>query len=66
MKYLKLQFSVCITVREDGYPLLSSASSQAEMLQAIKEEHIIDDVIIPSIKLGKGISNITVNEFESK
>lgn len=49
---MKIRITLEATVREQDYPLLSQASSKAEIITALKEEHIIDDVIIPNLEGG--------------
>jgi len=34
----------------DEYPTLSNASTDEEIFNAIKEEHILDDILIPDIE----------------
>ena len=59
---MKIRITLEVDVRKKDYPFLAQASSKTEMIEALKEENIIDDVIIPDLEDGNGIISITVNK----
>lgn len=60
---MKVRITLEVTVRKQDYPLLAQASSKTEIITALKEEHIIDDVIVPDLEMGgPGIIAVSVDE----
>ena len=55
----KIRITLEVDVDLRNYRFLSQASNRAEMIRALKEEHIINDLIVPDLKTGHGIRDIS-------
>ena len=58
---MQILITLEVTVEEEFYPILAQASSKTEIIEALVEENIINDVIVPELEDGDGIVSIKVN-----
>jgi len=56
MKTKKICLQIEVSIRDIDYPLLMAATSEKEMIEALHDEHIDEDIILDAIQSGEGTS----------